>query len=218
MIESSPLYALAAVAVAVKVETAQPVGNNASNIWELMKLGVNQADHANITGEGLQSLKDDPSVQAAEGRIGAAIGENTSYGKQAFSIPGNYPTNDPKETGFTADGPSRNFAIGLLTQNPAFLMVHSANLYANNTTVSADGTISTTWKVVDDFDYLPEWNNDSRKGLNYWEYNIGATIADPIYYGLLGAKAQVPTTAEWNQTIPSQSGDEWWNDSCSRCE
>jgi len=45
--------ALAYVAIAdyviLRTMTAQPGGENASNIWELTKLGVDQADHANIT-------------------------------------------------------------------------------------------------------------------------------------------------------------------------
>ncbi|MBI1793413.1 MAG: hypothetical protein HYR70_04395 [Chloroflexi bacterium] len=160
---------------------------------------MNHADHANITGEGLQSLQNDPSVQDAEGRIVADIKNDPRYGNKAFSIPSDYAghkTEDGFDGNFTANGPSRNYAIGLLTQNPAFLMVHSATLYATNTTVSADGKISTTWKVKDQFDYLPDWNNHQRS--HYWEYNIGATLSYPIYYGWLNAKSQVPITAEWN--------------------
>jgi hypothetical protein len=185
-------YVATAIYVSARTMSAQPVGNNASNIWQLMKLGAEHADHANITGEGLQSLENDPSVQDAEGRITAQIKSDPKYEEQSFS-----PKTDPSP--FTADGPSRNFVTGLLTGNPAFLMVHSANLYATNTKVSANGTITTTWEVSDNFDYLPDWNNHQRP--HYWEYNIGATLSYPIYYGFLRAKPQVPTTAEWNQTI-----------------
>jgi RHS repeat-associated protein len=55
-------YTATALYVGVRTMAAKPDGNNASNIWELMKQGVEQADHVNITGEGLQSLKDDPSA------------------------------------------------------------------------------------------------------------------------------------------------------------
>jgi RHS repeat-associated protein len=208
----SPIFDVAAVVAVVLTETAQPVGDNASNIWELVKLGVEQADHAYITGDGLKNLEDDPSVQAKENKIADDITGDPRYGKQAFSIQGDYT--DPKEPSFTADGPSRNFAIGFLTGNQGFLMVHSATLYATDTQVSENGTISTTWKVEDQFDYLPDWQNHARP--HYWEYNLTAQfVVAPIYYGWLNAKAQVPDTAEWHQTIPSH---DWWDDSCSRCE
>jgi hypothetical protein len=191
------LYQSAASYVSIRVMAAQPVGDTASNIWELMKQGVNQADHVKITGEGLQSLKDDPSVQGAESNIVADIINTSKYGAQAYTVP-DYEYHDD----FTANGPSGNFAIGLATQNPAFLMVHSGTLYATHTTVSADGAISITWKVEDQFDYIPDWENqNNRSGYHYWAYNIGAMLSDPIYYGRLHAKSQFPTTTQWRQTI-----------------
>jgi hypothetical protein len=193
-----------ALYVGVRTMAAQPDGDNASNIWELMKQGVEQADHANITGEGLQSLQNDPSVQGAENRIIADIKKDPSYGKQAYLIPGDYT--DSEDPSFTANGPSKNFLVGLATSNPAFLMVHSGTLYATNTKVSKDGTISTTWKVDDNFDYIPDWENKNHRSFFHkWTYNIGAWISQPIYNGLLGAKKQVRTNAYWQQTILPQN-------------
>jgi hypothetical protein len=160
-----------------------------------MNLGVKHADRANITGDGLQSLRGDPSVQGAQGRIIAQITRDSRYGKEAFTL-----SNDPSER-FAANGPGRNFVSGLVTSNPAFLMVHTAKIYATNTKVSADGTISTTWKVDDQFDYVADWGNHDREGFHYWAYNIGAEISSLIYYDLLRAKKQVKTTASWKQTI-----------------
>jgi RHS repeat-associated protein len=192
------LYGIAAIAVIAQTEAAKPVGNNASNIQELMKLGVDQADHANITGEGLQSLEDDPSVQGAESRIIAKIREKPEYGTEAFSIDN---SNSPYDT-FTADGPGRSWAKGLAEQNPAFLMMHRATLYATDTHVTADGTISTTWEARDQFDYIPDLLNTGGRSLkNYLAYNAGAIVMAPIYYGMLHARPQVRTTADWNQTI-----------------
>lgn len=201
------LYAAFSMYATAQVDNANPVGNNASNIWELMKLGVNHADRANITGEGLQSLKDDPSVQGAERNIVAQIGNDPRYGNQAYTI----PTNDKYHDDFTADGPSGNWATAFRTENPAFLMVHTAELYAANTKVSEDGTISITWEARDQFDYIPDLlNTGGRSFGSYLAYNAGALAVAPIYYGMLHAKPQVSTTATWNQTIgPSNS--------CLRC-
>jgi RHS repeat-associated protein len=190
------VYTGVAVYVGARTRLAQPDGNNASDIWELMKQGVNQADQVNITGEGLQSLQDDPSVKAKQDKIIASIKDDPRYGEQDFSISNDYTDLEDGPL-FTADGPSKKFLGGLVTGNPAFLMVHSGYLYATNTKVSKDGTISTTWRVDDQFDYIPDWKN---KGL---AYNIGATISAPIYYGMLGAKRQFRTNAYWKATIPN---------------
>jgi hypothetical protein len=191
------LLAVAATIIAIVLtETAKPVGDNASNIWELMHLGVEHADHANITGAGLQSLENDQSVQSAEDKLVADIRSNPNYGKQAFSI-------DSGNKMFTAGDINGSWVLGALTGNPSFYMVHTAILYDTNTRVSANGTISTTWEVRDNFDYIPAWGDHTTRPnlLNYLAYNIGATLVSPIYYGLLGAKPQIPTTANWDQTI-----------------
>jgi RHS repeat-associated protein len=183
----------------VKILTAQPDGNNASNIWELMKLGVEQADHANITGEGLQSLQEDKSLQSAQERLLIQITGKPEYGKQAYTL------KDLSDK-FTANGPSGHWYQAPLDGGQAFWMVHTAILSATNIKVSADGTTSLTWKVSDQFDYL----QSKDKGL---AYNTGALLSYPIYNGLLGAKKQFPTNAEWNQTIPPPPPTY----SCGRC-
>ncbi len=170
--------------------------SNASNIGDLLQLGIEQADHANITGEGLQSLQNDPSVQAAEGRIVDKIRTEPGYGQQSFSLPGNFG----KEN-FTANGGSGIWWKGALERNQAFYMIHTGSLYATNTKVSTDGTIVTTWKIEDQFEYLPAWEDTFRQGANYWAYNGYAQIVAPIYHGLFRAKP-FPTNAYWDETIP----------------
>ena len=64
---------------------AEPADVNASNLGGLLLAGYEHADHANITGEGLQSLQDDPSVQAAQERIVDRITSKPYYGEQAFT-------------------------------------------------------------------------------------------------------------------------------------
>jgi len=194
-------YMGTALYVGARTVSAQPDGNNASNIWELMQLGVKHADHANITGEGLQSLQNDPSVKAAKTNIITQIKSDSKYGEQAYTIPDGKAWDD-----FTANGPSKKWYIGFVTGDEGFRMVHTATLYATNTKVSKDGTISTTWKVDDNFDYLPAWSDHSRKGLHYWAYNIGAAVSSPIYNGLLGAKKQIQTNAYWDDIIPNNRG------------
>jgi hypothetical protein len=60
----------------------------------------------------------------------------------------------------------------------------------------------TTWKIEDQFDYLPAWNDRSREGASYWAYNGFAQLIALIYHGLFQAKP-FPTNANWGQTIPS---------------
>jgi hypothetical protein len=164
-----------------------------------MHLGVEHADHANITGAGFQSLENDPSVQSVQAKIVAQISSEPSYGQKPYTIP-----DDQLYKNFTAGDVNGSWVQGALTGNPSFYMVHSGTLYATNIKVSADGTISTTWEVRDNFDYLPAWGDHKTRPniLNYLAYNMTAQfIVDPIYYGLLHAEPQLPTTAQWNQTI-----------------
>jgi len=86
--------------------------------------------------------------------------------------------------------------------NQAFWMVHTGTLCVTNTEVSANGTIATTWRVDDQFDYLPDWDNPARQANNsYYAYNHFAQIASFFYHSFLRAP-QYPTNAYWDETIP----------------
>ncbi len=179
------------------LQPAPAADGNASNLGDLLQLGIEHASSANIVGRGLQDLQNDPHVKGAQDDIIAGIKSNPNYGKEAFNIPSEGPE------GFTANGPDGNWVTGAVTRNPSFWMVHTANLYATNTHVSADGTISTTWKVEDQFDYLPAWDDDFRTGASYWAYNGFAQLISPIYHGLLQAEP-LSTNACWNKTYPPE--------------
>jgi hypothetical protein len=86
-----------------------------------------------------------------------------------------------------------------LENNQAFFMVHTGTLSATNTTVSADGTISTTWNISDKFDYKPDFKN---KG--FW-YNFYAVINYTGYNIVLGSEEELQTDASWQDTITQDS-------------
>ena len=166
---------------------------NASNLMDLLLAGYERADHATITGAGLQSLQDDPSFQAAQQRAFDRITNKPEYQVQ------DYPHEDIFGF-FTANGPGRNWYQGARDGNLAFWMVHTGTLSATNIQVSADGAIGITWVVTDQFDYQPDWGNSGqRDGLSYWAYNCYASVIHPLYHGVLGAR-QVPISASWNET------------------
>jgi RHS repeat-associated protein len=169
--------------------TAPAANGNASSVSDLIQLGLEHAPHANITGEGLQSLQDDPSVKAEQSNIVGAITHDPKYGEQSFSVQSSFPKQ------FTANGPSGNWLQAGLTNNQAFWMVHSGTISATNTQVSADGTISTTWHIHDNFDFIPGPDRSAT-------YNSWASIVHLIYNDLLGAEETYPTDAYWNETIP----------------
>ena len=166
-----------------------PVDAEASGFWDLINLGINHAGHANIVGKGLQSLKNDPSVQDAQGNVINQIACLPEYGNEAF-VPPDYIYNDD----FTANGPTRNWLLGAVGMNKAFWMVHSASVYATNTKVDADGTISTKMMIYDEFDFLEDPNKDDG-------YNFFARRVDPFYYGLHQAKESYPVHAYWDEII-----------------
>jgi hypothetical protein len=171
--------------------TTPPVtaDGNASNLGDLLTLGLEHADDANIIGEGLQSLQDDPSVQAAQDRIVDDITNNPMYGKESYSAP------DTSDT-FTANGPSGDWRQAALENNQAFFMVHTGSLSATKTSVGADGTLTTRWVVSDTFDYTPDFNGHG------FAYNFFAVPIHLIYNTLLGAEERLPTNAYWDETIP----------------
>jgi hypothetical protein len=166
------------------------LSGDASNFGQLMAIGIVHRQHANIVCEGLQSLQDDPSVKDAQGKAVDFITNNSDYRKKAYSYKDDISTGQ-----FTANGPSRNFKQAAKEGNPAFWMVHTGELSATNTKVSADGTITTTCHIHDKFDFIPGPEHNQF-------YNFCATIIHPIYNGLLGAKESYPTDAYWNEIIP----------------
>jgi hypothetical protein len=160
---------------------------DAENVFDLVAAGLQHEKHANIVNGGLQSLQDDPSVQAAQGRIVDIVTSKPEYGEQSYSL------NDISDT-FTANGPSGNWKQAAMEGNQAFWMVHSATISATNIKVTADGTISTTWHIHDDFDFVPGPTRSD-------EYNSWATKIHRIYNEILGAEESYPTDAYWEDTI-----------------
>jgi len=162
----------------------------AANVTDLIIDGLQHEEHANIVGDGLQSLQDDPSVQAAQGRVVDVITGAPEYGKQAYS-----PSDISDQ--FVADGPSGNWMEAAINGNQAFWMVRGGTISATNTNVSADGTIATTWHVQDNFDFIPGPDRSA-------DYNFWASIVHYFYNDLLGAEESFPTDAYWNESIPPQ--------------
>lgn len=190
----NPLLLIAVLvigAVVLTADTPRLGPGEAASIYDLVAAGLQHEGHANIVNEGLQSLQDDPSVQAAQDRIIGEIVSLPEYGERSFTI------NEGISDSFTANGPSGNWKQAALENNQAFWMVHTATLSATNTTVAADGTISTTWQIQDYFDFIPGPNHSD-------EYNRWASKVHYIYNDLLGAEESYPTNAYWNDTIPPQ--------------
>src|SRR5688572_6278986 len=78
-----------------------PIDTNASDLSDLIQLGIDHTENANIVGEGLKSLQDDPSVQSAQRNIVNIITGKPEYGEQSYSL------NDLSDD-FTANGPTGN--------------------------------------------------------------------------------------------------------------
>jgi RHS repeat-associated protein len=175
-------------AVMLTGDTSHLRAGDASSAFDLVKMGLQHEKHANIVNEGLKSLQDDPSVKAAQGRLVDRITNKPEYRKQAYS-------NDDVSDQFTANGHSGNWKQAAQENNQAFWMVHTGIISATNIKVSADGTISTTWHIHDDFDFIP--GPDHAEEYNYW-----ASKVHYIYNELLGAEESYPVDAYWNETIP----------------
>jgi hypothetical protein len=170
-------------------EPSEPTDVNASDFGDLLLAGYEHADQANITGEGLQSLQDDPSVNESRERILEKITHKQGYGEQAFTL-----KDITDKRMFSAIGDNEAWWQAAGEKNQAFFMVYHARLSATNIQVSADGTIDLTWKVEDKFDFVPSME----RGIDYNAYAI------PIYffYNLIGGAEEFPIYAEWDETIP----------------
>ncbi len=166
-----------------------PADGNASIITDLVSLGYDHAEHANIIGEGLQDLQDDPSVQHAQASLLEQIKDDPRYGQESYKPDIDY------QVMFNAVGPSGSWKQAALENNQAFWMVHNGTLSASNTSVTKDGVISTTWKVTDSFDFIPDFKKRD------FEYNLFAVPTYFAYNIIFGAKKQFPINASWKETI-----------------
>lgn len=179
-------------------EPSRPADGNASTVFELTYLGYEHAEHANIVGEGLQSLMDQKSLQGHQTSLINQIRADPRYRAEAFAP-------EKISEGFTANGPSGHWYLAVT--EPAFWMVHGGRISATQIKVSENGTISLTWKVTDKFDYIPRWE----KGI-FDPYNLFAVPMHFLYNTIGGAKKQYTTNAYWKQTIPPPPN------SCGHCE
>jgi RHS repeat-associated protein len=190
----------------IDFSTANPIGSTASNLKDLLGIGiVNKGAPVStrIIGEGLQSLQDDPNVKETQEFLKGKIKSDPRYQKEEFDLEV-VKTDDS----IHANGPSKKWYIAFIQGNQAFFMVHTAEMSAINTHVDADGTIHTTFCIEDQFDYYPAWIErkdeiNPKKILDYLAYNITASIIAPMYHGLLGADS-FPTNAIWGETIPPE--------------
>jgi RHS repeat-associated protein len=185
-----PIFIVALIIIGVIVLTGDiphSGAGDAANVKDLVTAGLQHDEHANIVGEGLQSLQDDPSVKAAQSELVGRITNVPEYRKQAYS---NVDVSDS----FKADGPSGNWKQAAWEGNQAFWMVRHGDISATNIKVSADGTINTTWHIHDNFNFIP--GPDRSK-----DYNKYATIVHFIYNDVLRAEESFPTDAYWNETI-----------------
>jgi hypothetical protein len=166
----NPLLLIAALVVGTIVLTGDtplimpslPLSNDqAATLGDLLLMGINQSTNANLVGEGLQDLQNYLHIKGAQIDILNDIRNYPNYDQQPFEV----PISEPED--FTANGPDGNWWTGAISGNPSFWMVHTANLYVTNAKVYRDGTIVTTWKIEDQFDYLPAWNDRSREGASY---------------------------------------------------
>jgi RHS repeat-associated protein len=180
-----------------KIHTEEPT----SHVVGLIFLGIIHAPSATVVGEGLQSLREDPSLKAAKDRLITKIREKPQYGKTAYTY------DKIESTNFTANGPDKQWTSGFKNGNQAFFMVHTGTLSATNVQVYADGTISARWIIEDQFDYLPDWvgriDDLFENPGSYFAYNVGAELVSSIYHDRLGADPY-PTNAYWNEITPPE--------------
>jgi hypothetical protein len=180
-------------------QPSMPADANASSFGDLVRLGMEHAQHVNITGGALTSLESDHGVQVEQGKILNEIQSFPNYGKKTFSV-GELAPPDPTE-GIQA-GDHGGMLQGIFSGDQNFWNVKAAYLYSSKSYVSADGTITTTWQLHDSFDFEPDWSGNTRQGWNYWQYNIWGTVGGwGLYNGILNGAHHMDDTATWTTTV-----------------
>jgi RHS repeat-associated protein len=169
------------------------LGPNATDFWGLALRGILHFPDAKIIGQGLESIKQDPDIISKQEKMIQEMAANPEYGQDAYT-----PKHiEPEQIDLGEHG---SLSKNVFDQN--FWMVHLAMLSATNAKVSADGTITTTWKVTDSFDFEPDWSDTTtRSRWSYWKYNLLATaFGTVLYHGLLNGEPKFPDTATWTTT------------------
>jgi RHS repeat-associated protein len=173
--------------------TTKVLSPDANDFWGLVFHGMLHFPYARITGQGLQSIENDPRIIQAQEQTIQQIQTDPRYGRIEFT-PKIYPIR-------VVLGKHGDFIHTLLVSDPNFWMVYNAMLHVYPE-VSADGTIKTTWQIVDSFDFEPDWFGDTRSGGEYWKYNVLATIFGWGFYdSILHGAPEMPDTATWTTTI-----------------
>lgn len=80
MIAALVIGAIVLTADTPQISPPPTADGNASNLGDLLQLGIEHAATANIVGRGLQYLQSDPHVKSAQDEIIAGIKSNPNYG------------------------------------------------------------------------------------------------------------------------------------------
>ena len=161
------------------------IGSNTSSFGGLLLRGVRKFSSANIVGEGLEQIRNDPDVVEKQQEI---INEITD-------------TNSSKVEHVLGVDLGEHGSLWKDMHDPTFWMVNEADLSAENIRISKDGTMKVTWVVSDVFDYHPHWDTFNKRSPKvYLFYNLTAEVIEYWYHDKLGA-TDVKTSATWEETI-----------------
>jgi hypothetical protein len=170
--------------------TTKVLSPDATDFWGLVLREMLHFPYARITGQGLQSIENDPRIKQAQNETIQDIQRNPLYGRIEWT-----PKINPIRITLGKHGDFIPNPSSAFDQN--FWMVYSAMLYVDSK-VSADRRITTTWEIQDSFDFEPDWFGDTRSGGEYWKYNVIGTIFGWVFYdSILHGAPNMPTTATW---------------------
>lgn len=146
----------------------------------MMIAGLNQESHFDITGEGLEKIKQDPAIKETQ--------KDIMNSKNPVEV-------EPVRTDLAGDG-------SLLGQSrdETFWMVNVGWLSATDVQVSSSGKITTTWLLEDIFNFRPLKESEFRSDTALAKNDIPAYIIGGIYHDILGATDEMTSSATWTTT------------------
>lgn len=150
-----------------------------------MLLALFQEPSATITGNALEDIAGDKTMQTKQNEMVDQITNDPRYGKEDFD--GDFGTSP-----ITFGEMGNNNMLEDATHSPTWT-VRAANV-STTFTVTAGGDIQFNHTLSDVLDLVPDWEN--RTGFSGFFYNVTTTITGGVWHGLLGAR-KMETHANW---------------------
>ncbi len=170
------------------------VNNDVNNVAGALLLSQLQYGQANITGEALEKIKNDPAMQSFQQSIieKAKADPNYTGEKRTIEFGGKRAPGDMKEQALDPLNPKYRDTWKVAVNELTWLVRH-AHVEAT-VTRTAECSMNISYQLTDQFDLRPQ---TGRSG----EYNHVNKIIGSIYHDVIGGNDKVQLNGTWNTRV-----------------